>query len=230
MPGIRSGFIHRRNCGAQVLHKCVIGNFGAARKYFAKDVNLVIGVTCIFWQALVRHAILRRNFKGGAPQDLQVKPERAPSQIFRVKAYLLWNGQFIAAIDLRPTGQTWHQVAHAARGAQFNEVCLIKQRGSRANETHVAFENAPQLRNLIKAGFSQQRADRRYVRCGFGKQMSWLCWRAHAHGAKLWHAKDSVAPADAIRPIERGPGRCDLHSEADAQPRHGKEREQCKGE
>ena len=93
-----------------------------ARKYFAKDVNLVLCVTFIFWQALVRHAILRRNFKGGAPQDLQVKPERAPPQIFRVKAHLLWNGQFIAAIDLRPTGQAWHQVAHAARGAQFNKV------------------------------------------------------------------------------------------------------------
>ena len=60
--------------------------------------------------------------------------------------------------------------------------------------------------------------------------MSWLCWRAHAHGAKLWHAKDSVAAADAIRPIERGTGRCHLHSEGDAQPRHGKECEQRKGE
>ena len=102
----------------------------------------------------MRHAILRRNFKGGAPQDLQVKPERAPPQIFLVESHLLWNGKFIAAIDLRPTGQAWHQVAHAARGAQFNKVRLIKQRGARANETHIAFENAPKLRNFIKAGFS----------------------------------------------------------------------------
>ena len=87
-----------------------------ARKYFVKDMNLVVGVMFIFWHALVRHAILRRNFKGGAPQDLQVKPKRAPPQIFLVKSHLLWNGQLIAAIDLRPTGQAWHQVAHAARG------------------------------------------------------------------------------------------------------------------
>ena len=60
--------------------------------------------------------------------------------------------------------------------------------------------------------------------------MRWQRWRANAHGAKLWHTKDFVAAADAIRPIERGAGRCDLHSEGDAQPWHGKEREQCKGE
>ena len=59
--------------------------------------------------------------------------------------------------------------------------------------------------------------------------MRWLCWRAHAHGAKLWHTKDIVAATDAIRPIERGAGRCDLHSEGDAQPWHGEEREQGKG-
>ena len=53
---------------------------------------------------------------------------------------------------------------------------------------------------------------------------------SHAHGAKLWHAKDSVSAADAIRPIECWPNRCDLHSERDTQPRHGKEREQGKGE
>ena len=60
--------------------------------------------------------------------------------------------------------------------------------------------------------------------------MRWQRWGAHAHGTKLWHAKDFVAAADAIRPIERGAGRCDLHSEGDAQPRHGEEREQRKGE
>ena len=60
--------------------------------------------------------------------------------------------------------------------------------------------------------------------------MRWLRGCAHAHGAKLWHAKDSVAAADAIRPIERGDRRCDLHSEGDAQPWQGEEREQGKGE
>ncbi len=101
--GVRSGFIHHRNRGAaHVICGCHQQN---ARKYFAKDVNLVVGVMFIFWQVLVRHTILRCNFKCGAPQDLQVKPERAPPQIFRVKAHLLWNGQFIAPIDLRPTGQ-----------------------------------------------------------------------------------------------------------------------------
>ena len=38
--------------------------------------------------ALVRHTVLRRNFECRAPQDLQVKPERAPPQILRVKASL----------------------------------------------------------------------------------------------------------------------------------------------
>ena len=134
-----------------------------------------LGQVCQFkiQQRLVRNVILLKNFKGGAAQDLQVKPQRAPLQIFRVKAHLLWNGQLIAAIDLRPTCQAWHQVAHAARGAQFNKVRLIKQRGARANETHVAFENAPQLRNFIKAGFAQQRADGRNVRRWFYKQMRW---------------------------------------------------------
>ena len=46
--------------------------------------------------------------------------------------------------------------------------------------------------------------------------MRWQRGRANAHGAKLWHAKDSVAAADAIRPIERGAGRCDLYGERDA--------------
>ena len=59
--------------------------------------------------------------------------------------------------------------------------------------------------------------------------MRWLCWRPYAHGTKLWHTKDIVAAADAIRPIEHRAGRCDLHSEGDAQPWHGKESEQRKG-
>ena len=55
--------------------------------------------------------------------------------------------------------------------------------------------------------------------------MRWQRGRANAHGAKLWHTKDFVTAADAIRPIERGAGRCDLHSERDTQPRQGEERE-----
>jgi hypothetical protein len=58
--------------------------------------------------------------------------------------------------------------------------------------------------------------------------MRWLCWRPYTHGAKLWHAKDSVAAADSIKPIERGTSRCDFHSEGYEQPWHGKQCEQCK--
>ena len=55
--------------------------------------------------------------------------------------------------------------------------------------------------------------------------MRWKRGRANAHSAKLWHTKDVVVTADAIRPIECGPNRCDLHSERDTQPRQGEERE-----
>jgi hypothetical protein len=61
------------------------------------------------------------------------------------------------------------------------------------------------------------------VRLRRGKQMRWQRGRIHAHSAKLWHTKDFVAAADAIRPIECWPNRCDLYSEGDAQPREGEE-------
>jgi len=52
---------------------------------------------------------------------------------------------------------------HALLGTQFNQVVLIEQRRARPHKTHVADQNAPQLRQLVQAAFAQKAADGRQV-------------------------------------------------------------------
>lgn len=88
--------------------------------------------------------------------------------------------------------------------AQFNQVELIEQRWTWSNKTHVAFENASELRKLVQTGFSYEAAYSGQMGTWITQQMRRYRRRANLHAAKLGHFENLVISAYAVRPIQRG--------------------------
>ena len=102
----------------------------------------------------MRHPIPPQHLDEGQPQNANVKLQGLALQIDHIQLDLFRNRQLVAAIDLRPTGQAWHQGVHALLYAQSNQVLLIEQHWARAHKAHVPRQNAPQLRQLVQAALA----------------------------------------------------------------------------
>ena len=87
-------------------------------------------------------------------------------------------------------------------GTQGDQVMLVVQRRTRPDKAHVANENAPQLRQLVKTRSPQKRTHRRQERLRVRQQMRGHGRRPETHAAKLRHSENPVVPAYAIRPVE----------------------------
>lgn len=105
----------------------------------------------------MRYAVSPQNLLSRHPHYLQVKPSRLHSQIFCVKGNFVGYGQFIAAIDLGPAGQARNQLVNPKPRPQFDQVRLVEECRTGSHEAHVASENVPELRKLVKAAFAQKR-------------------------------------------------------------------------
>lgn len=109
------------------------------------------------------HIISSQNLQTCQKYDFKVQPEGLSFQIVDIQRHLLRNRQFITTIDLRPTGQTRHQFMNPAAGAQLNQVMLIEQGWPGTDKTHVALDDAPQLRQLIQTALAQETANGREI-------------------------------------------------------------------
>lgn len=163
------------------------------------------------------------HFQGRQENDPEIEKKRALAQIVFVQGNLLWDRQFVAAVDLCPAGQTRQQSVDAALYAQGYEVVLIEKGRARADDAHLPFEDAPELRQFVEAGFAQEGADRRQIDLGVLQQMGRDRRRVGAHAAKFRHAEDLVFAADPIRPIEDRAARRQPHGEGDDQDRNEKD-------
>ena len=123
-------------------------------------------------------------------------------KIFDVKFHFFRDGQFIAAIDLRPAREARNKFMDASCRSQRNEVILIEQRRAGADETHVAFQNAPELRQLIQARLAQKGPDGRQMVVRLWQQMGGERRGVHAHASKLRHPEDAVVSTNSVAPVK----------------------------
>src|SRR5674476_1055802 len=91
---------------------------------------------------------------------------------------------------------------HALLGAPLNQVMLVEQGGPGADKTHIALDNAPQLRQFIQTALAQETANRGEITQRIAEQMGRQRGRANLHTAKLWHLEYHIVTSHACRPIQ----------------------------
>ena len=115
-------------------------------------------------------------------------------QIIFVVLNLHGYGKFVAAVDLGPAGNPGNQAMDSFLGPQIHQVRLVEQGRPRPYETHVAFQNAVKLRQLIQAEFPQHLADGRDVVFRIVEKMSGDGRSPRPHGPKFRHLEYGVFP------------------------------------
>src|SRR5260370_13214316 len=96
--------------------------------------------------------------------DQQIQTNRSVLDVEQVVLKFfarIFYGAAVLVLDLRPSGEAGpHHVAHAVIrdffGEPFDEFRAL---GTRADKGHIAFEDAPQLGNLIEARGAEKLAD-----------------------------------------------------------------------
>ena len=146
-------------------------------------------------------------------------------KIFDVKFHFFRDWQFITAIDLRPAREARNKFMDASCRSQRNEVILIEQRRAGADETHVAFQNAPELRQLVQARLAQKGANGRQMAVRVGQQMGGERRGVDAHASKLRHLEDAVVSTNPVAPVKNRANGRQANSDGDTEDR--KRQEEC---
>lgn len=144
------------------------------------------------------YALTADDLLGSHKQDVYVEAERATFEIFDIEFYLLWNRQFVPAIDLRPSRQSGQELVDTMGGAQLYQIILIVECRPWPDETHLPLENAPELWQFVEAGFAQKRADGCQKPIWIFEQMRGNRRCVDAHAAKFRHQEDLIETADTF--------------------------------
>src|ERR1039458_1501716 len=104
------------------------------------------------------HALLVQHLTQSPTNNRNIEPERPPLQVFKIELNLVGDRQFIAAVHLRPTGQSRYKKMNAPLSSKRDEIILIEQRRARSNKTQVTHQDAPQLRQFVEARAAKEAA------------------------------------------------------------------------
>lgn len=165
--------------------------------------------------ALVGYASGSGDLECRQDQYPQVEHETLTSQILGVIGNFQGNFQFIPSIYLGPACQPRLEGMDACFCAGCNQVILVEKGRARADEAHLTFEDAPELRKFVQAALSQEAANRCEMPGRIGQEMGGDNGGVGAHGSELRHQKDAVVLTDASRPINYGSGRGQTNGKGD---------------
>ena len=88
----------------------------------------------------------------GAKKAAHIQPKAQVLRIVAIQAGLFLNLQFIPAVDLCPASQTRPQIVGSVLIPGIQQVVLVPQRRTGADDRHIPHKDIPQLRQLIQAG------------------------------------------------------------------------------
>ncbi len=157
----------------------------------------------IYRIALLSNSFAFDHFKKSAEDNPEIQEERVILQVVFVEFHLLGNSEFVAPIDLRPAGQAGSQHMNSPLSAEFDQVVLVEEGGTRTDNAHVALQNADQLGKFVNAGFAEESADHGPVPVRIFEEVGRHGGRISPHGAEFGHPENRVEPADAVGPVER---------------------------
>lgn len=155
----------------------------------------------------MRDADAAQDDEEGSPDDVEVEAQRLAGEVLGVHADFFGNAEVVAAVDLGPAGEAGGQFVDTVLGAQLDQVVLVEERGAWADDAHVAFEDAPELGELVEGGAAEEGADGGEPGVGVLEEVGGDFRSVGPHGAEFGHAEDAVVAADAVGPINgRPPG------------------------
>lgn len=173
-----------------------------------------------FAGAALHHAVALEHANERTEEALAVKKETLALYVFAIEGGLHGDFQFVAAIDLRPTGKAHGHVVCTVLVTFCNQVVLVPQRRTRADDAHGPFENVEHLRQFIEASLTEEPAHlgdpffgvaqfvRRSVLGGVG-----------AHGSELVDVKMLLVQAHALLLKEHGALAVELDGNSDGKHR-----------
>ncbi len=123
-------------------------------------------------------------------EALAVEKETLALYVFAVEGRLHGDFQFVAAVDLRPAGKAHGHVVCTVLVAFFNQVVLVPQRRTRADNAHGPLENVEHLREFIEASLAQEPTHTRNPFFGVAQFVRrGVLGGVSAHGAELVDVK-----------------------------------------
>ena len=150
-----------------------------------------------------------------------VETERHFFDVFAVQFRFYGDFEFVAPVDLRPARKPGLHVICAVFIAFRNQIVLIPERGTRSDNRHLPREDIKNLRQFVKACFSQKSADFRYVLLGiFEHVRRHIVRRGSFHRAKFQNFKKLFLFADPFLSKENRPRVVDENRDRQNQP-HG---------
>ena len=111
-----------------------------------------------FAGAAFYHAVALEHANERTKKTLAVEKETLTLYVFAVECRLHGDFQFVAAVDLRPAGQAHGHVVCTVLVAFFNQVVLVPQCRTRADNAHGPLENVEHLREFIETSLAEEPA------------------------------------------------------------------------
>src|SRR3954454_24395589 len=142
---------------------------------------------------------------GGRPrEDLEINPERAVLDVPDVQLDAFVPRQSRASVNLSPAGDAGLDV-EASPLSRRVLLDLVRERGARADEAHVAADDIPQLRDLVERQSPQHTTDPRDAWIALVHRVAGsFTLGADSHRAQLDELEARAAQADSPLPIEDG--------------------------
>src|SRR4051794_9311646 len=140
---------------------------------------------------------------GGRPrEDLEIDPRRAVLDVPDVELDAFVPRQPRTSVNLSPAGDAGLDV-EASPLSRRVLLDLVRERGARADEAHVAADDIPELRDLVERQSPQRTTDPRdaWIALVHGVARSFTLG-PDSHRAQLDELEVSAAQADSALPIE----------------------------
>lgn len=161
--------------------------------------------------AALYNSYMENHPEDGEEEAFDIEEEAELFDILAVKLSFFDDLERVSAVDLRPAGEPGLDVVSAVLVALGYKIILIPQSGTRPDDTHLADEYIPDLRQLVQTELSEKAADASDILIGVLEQMSrYVMRRRHLHSAELMHVKMLFMQTDALLSKECGTGIVDF--------------------
>ena len=152
-----------------------------------------------FAGAAFDHAITLDNAQDRPEEALAIEKETLAFYIFAIKSGLHGDFEFVATVNLRPAGKSHGHIVCTVLVTFGNQVVLVPQSGTRANNAHGTAKNVEHLREFVEACLTEEAANfryplfrvRKFVRRGILRGIG-------AHGAELVDIKVRLVEANTF--------------------------------
>ena len=158
-----------------------------------------------FAGATFDHTVTFQHADERAKETLAIKQEALALYVFAVEGRLHGDFEFVTAVNLRPAGQAHGHIVCTILVAFCNQVVLVPQRRTWADDAHGAAKNVEHLREFIETCLAEESAHLGNPLLGVAQFMRRsVLGRVGAHSAELVDVKMHLVEPNALLLEEYG--------------------------